>query len=110
MQVGFELTKNLFRFIKRWGVLLTFVTDDVAMKLDGIRALRVEFKAESTTFKRLTAWENEEKRMRSYKPKSGTVNVLVLHRAMDFVVELIDGVYKEEKSDAKVKFVTKFNG
>lgn len=89
-------------FIKKWGILLKFVSDDVSLKVDAIKSIRSKNEERTKTFKKMIAWEEEENRMRSYHPKSGTVNVLILHRAMDFVIHLINDVYNEKNDDSKV--------
>lgn len=95
------------RFILRWGSLLKFVTEDVSGKIGGIREVRSGNQEKTATFKIMTTWEHEENKMRSHSPKSGTVNVLILHRAFDFIIGLIDGVYREEKENGKVSTIAR---
>ncbi|CAI2350782.1 unnamed protein product [Caenorhabditis sp. 36 PRJEB53466] len=95
--------KHVCKVMSKWGTIFSFVVKDVTAKLEKLTVMRMDDPVAYRTILTMASKERENGTIRNRKPnRSGTGHVMVLNRALEFVIDMLDGVFKAEDPDAKV--------
>ncbi|CCA65579.1 Glycolipid transfer protein domain-containing protein [Caenorhabditis elegans] len=77
-----------------WGTIFSFVVKDVTAKLEKLTQMRSSDPDSYRTIIGMATKESENGTIRNQKPnRSGTGHLMVLNRALEFVIDLLDGVF-----------------
>ncbi|CAB3409927.1 unnamed protein product [Caenorhabditis bovis] len=99
---------HVCRVMSNWGIVFSFVVKDVQMKLEKLQEKLKNDPENYKTILRMAKHEAENGTIRNLKPnRSGTGHILVLKRALEFVIDLLDGVFCAPDPSIRVSTIAK---
>ncbi|CAL2040567.1 unnamed protein product [Caenorhabditis brenneri] len=86
-----------------WGTVFSFVVKDVSAKLEKLIQMKSADPESYRTILTMATKESENGTIKNLKPnRSGTGHLMVLNRALEFVIDMLDGVFTSEDETMKV--------
>uniref|UniRef100_A0A1I7TUA4 GLTP domain-containing protein n=1 Tax=Caenorhabditis tropicalis TaxID=1561998 RepID=A0A1I7TUA4_9PELO len=101
-------TSVAFSVMCSWGTIFSFVVKDVTAKIEKLAQMRTDDPEAYKTILTMASKESEDGTIKNLKPnRSGTGHLMVLNRALEFVIELLDGVFTSDDDSAKVSTIAR---
>ncbi|KAF1757769.1 hypothetical protein GCK72_014225 [Caenorhabditis remanei] len=100
--------EHVCKVMGSWGTIFSFVVKDVSNKLEKLAQMRNTDPESYKSILTMATRESENGSIRNLKPnRSGTGHLMVLNRALEFVIDLLDGVFTAEDDEAKVSIIAR---
>lgn len=91
---------EVIKFLEKLGAIFYFVVSDIREKVNILDSFLEQNPENYETISRLVAYETEQRHLvkGKEKPNNGARTILRLHRALIFVYELVQNLYKAEST------------
>ncbi|CAP26183.1 Protein CBG06218 [Caenorhabditis briggsae] len=95
--------EHVCKVMGSWGTVFGFVVKDVTAKIEKLAAMRVADPESYRSIQTMARKESTDGTIRNLKPnRSGTGHLMVLNRALEFVIDMLDGVFTSDDASLKV--------